>query len=63
MVIVMHKLFAALRDLNPGYEVADIRFLVDGAVDNSQSLAEIDEQFSVAVREAKDFEWATLGVA
>ncbi|WP_156477998.1 hypothetical protein [Acetobacter malorum] len=56
----MHKLFAALRDLNPGYEVADIRFLVDVAVENNQSLSEIDDQFSAAVRDAKDFEWATL---
>lgn len=60
MVIVMHKLFDALRDLNPGYEVVDIRFLVDATVENSQSLAEIDDQFSVAVRDSRDFDWSKL---
>lgn len=48
----MEKLFAAICEQHPGFEVVDVKLLANQHEVNGQDSAELDEQFAKAVREA-----------
>ncbi len=55
----MEKLFDALREKHPGYDVVDVRFLVDYQSTDGRQAAEFDGEFADAVRKAKRVDLAT----
>jgi len=62
---LMEKMFAALRERHPGYEVSDVRFSVSPslspqAVDAGVDTDSLDEQFARVVRSAKDVSMETF---
>jgi hypothetical protein len=48
----MEKLFSAIRDQHPGFEVVDFRLLANQHEVDGQDVEELDEQFAGAVRGA-----------
>ena len=56
----MQKLYAALQEMFPGHEVADVRFLADQSDDAAPSVDELDVAFASAVAGATDFDWSSL---
>lgn len=46
MVMIMEKIFAAVREMYPEAEVLDVRFQVDNHVSVVPSAAEIDQGFA-----------------
>lgn len=48
----MEKLFAAIRDRHPGFEVVDVKLLANQHEVDGQDASELDEQLARAVREA-----------
>lgn len=57
----MEKLFAALRERHPGYEVADVRFLVAAGEVTGRPAEELDEAFAHAIRNAERVNLADVG--
>jgi hypothetical protein len=55
----MEKLFAALRERHPGYDVVDVRFLVDQNKVDGRPAEELDDAFAKAIRKAKRVDLAT----
>lgn len=55
----MEKMFAALRERHPGYEVVDVRFLVDQHEANGRPAQELDKAFAKAIRIADRIDLAT----
>jgi hypothetical protein len=56
----MEKLFAAMQEQHPGYELLDVRLLANQNEANNQDLSQLDEQFAVAVNAAVDLDLGTL---
>lgn len=57
----MEKLFAALRERHPGYDVVDVRFLVDHNHVNGRSASALDRAFAKAISDAERIDLATAG--
>jgi hypothetical protein len=55
----MEKLFAALRERHPGYDVVDVRFLVDQSRVDGRPAEELDGAFAEAIQKAKRVDLAT----
>lgn len=49
----MEKLFAAVRDRHPGFDVVDFRLLVDQRSEGSESADDLDAQLAAAVASAE----------
>lgn len=49
MVMIMEKLFAAVRDMYPNAEVLDVRFQVDNDVSAVSTVSEIDAEFAEVI--------------
>lgn len=49
----MEKLFAALQAKHPGYQVVDVRFMVEGSEADGRPASELDGAFARAVSAAK----------
>jgi hypothetical protein len=55
----MEKLFAALRERHPGYDVVDVRFLVDQTQVDGSPAENLDSAFAEAILKAKRVDLAT----
>ena len=56
----MKKLFAALRERHPGYDVCDVRFLVDNNELDGRPAEDLDAAFAKAIRAAERVDLATV---
>lgn len=56
----MHKLFDALREQHPGYDVVDFRLLANQQEVNGRSAKELDDEFAEAVRSAMPIDIASI---
>jgi hypothetical protein len=56
----MEKLFAALQEQHPGFDVVDVRFLANQPEVNGRQALEMDEDFAKAVREATPLDIGSL---
>jgi hypothetical protein len=56
----MEKLFAALRDLVPGKEVLDVRFLTNQGAPDDRSLEQIDQEWADCLRGAQPDDIASI---
>lgn len=58
----MEKLFAALQDKHPGYEVRDIKFIMNVDDIDGQKASDVDSKMALVVKNAEILEDAsTLG--
>ena len=58
----MEKLFAALRERHLGYDVVDVRFLLDFSEVSGQRAADLDEAFAKSIVNAKRVDISTLAL-
>lgn len=63
MVIMMEKLFAAIRDMHPDAEVIDVRFQVGNNCGIEQSLDDIDDGFANVISRGRSIDVSTLSLA
>lgn len=56
----MDKLFAALRERHSGFDVVDVRFLVDQSKVDGRPGQDLDEAFAVSILKAKRVDIATV---
>lgn len=52
----MDKLFAAFSERHPGFELQDVKFIMDPSEASGQSVASLDERMAEIVRTAEPLE-------